>query len=88
LNSPKSISHRKINLNLLLTPNPQLNSDPACFVFRSFSSPVFLGFVQRLGEGHLVNGGFQEGSVPRTALTQNQALWVLENYSGMILLDS
>jgi hypothetical protein len=37
---------------------------------------------------HINNGGYQEGSVPRTALTQNQALWVLENYSGMILLDS
>ena len=28
-----------------------LNSDPACIVFRSFSSFVFLGFVQRLGAG-------------------------------------
>src|SRR5664279_4165405 len=32
-------------------PNPPLNSDPACIVFRSFSCSVFLGFVQRLGAG-------------------------------------
>jgi len=31
--------------------NPPLNSDPACIVFRSFSSSRFLGFVQRLGAG-------------------------------------
>ena len=31
--------------------NPTLNSDPACVVLRSFSSFVFLGFVQRLGAG-------------------------------------
>jgi hypothetical protein len=36
----------------------------------------------------LDDGGYQEGTVPRIALTQNEALWVLENYSGMILLDS
>jgi len=32
-------------------PNPSLNSDPACAVFRSFSSFRYLGFVQRLGAG-------------------------------------
>jgi hypothetical protein len=37
--------------SLLEAPNPPLNSDPACFVFRSFSCSVFLGFVQRLGAG-------------------------------------
>jgi hypothetical protein len=36
---------------LILQPNPALNSDPACIVFRSFSSFVFLGFVHRLGAG-------------------------------------
>ena len=36
---------------LLGVPNLPLNSDPACIVLRSFSSFVFLGFVQRLGAG-------------------------------------
>ncbi len=31
--------------------NPQLNSDPACAGFRSFSSFRYLGFVHRLGAG-------------------------------------
>ena len=30
-------------------PNPPLNSDPACIVFRSFSSPCVLGSAQRFG---------------------------------------
>jgi hypothetical protein len=32
-------------------PNPALNSDPACIVFRSFSSFRFLDFAQRFGAG-------------------------------------
>ena len=32
-------------------PNPSLYSDPACIVFRSFSSFVFLGFAQHLDAG-------------------------------------
>jgi len=32
-------------------PNPPLNSDPACIVFRSLSSFRFLGSAQRLGAG-------------------------------------
>jgi len=32
-------------------PNPQLNSDPACIVIRSFSTTRLLGFAQRLGAG-------------------------------------
>ena len=32
-------------------PNPPLNSDPACIVFRSLSASRFLGFAQRLGAG-------------------------------------
>ena len=34
-------------------PNLTLNADPACIVFRSFSSSRFLGFAQRLGAGGL-----------------------------------
>ena len=32
-------------------PNPALNSDPACIVFRSLSAPRFLGSAHRLGAG-------------------------------------
>jgi len=35
----------------LCLPIPPLNSDPACIVFRSFSSSVYLGFAKRLGAG-------------------------------------
>ena len=40
-----------IELGGSYAPNPPLNSDPACIVFRSFSSPCFLGSAQRLGAG-------------------------------------
>jgi hypothetical protein len=33
------------------TPNPALNSDPACIAFRSLSTFRFLGSVHRLGAG-------------------------------------
>ena len=35
----------------VMGPNPPLNSDPACFGFRSLSTSRFLGFVHRLGAG-------------------------------------
>ena len=34
-----------------ITPNPPLNSDPACIAFRSLSTSRYLGFVQRFGAG-------------------------------------
>jgi len=49
-----------------------------------------IGRIPQVIQGYrtpINNGGYQEGRFPRTALTQNQALWVLENYSGMIFLD-
>jgi len=33
------------------SPNPRLNSDPACVAIRSLSTSRFLGSVQRLGAG-------------------------------------
>jgi hypothetical protein len=54
LSFPYSFSHPYLlsfTYGLGSGPNLSLNSDPACIVFRSFSSFVFLGFVQRLGAG-------------------------------------
>ena len=36
---------------LVGVPNPPLNSDPACIVFRSFFSSRYLGSAHRLGAG-------------------------------------
>jgi hypothetical protein len=33
------------------TPNPPLNSDPACIAFRSLSASRFLGSAHRLSAG-------------------------------------
>jgi len=33
------------------SPNPPLNSDPACIAFRSLSAFRFLGSAQRFGAG-------------------------------------
>jgi len=39
-------------------PNPPLNSDPACIVFRPYSSPCFLGSARRLGA---IGAGYPQG---------------------------
>jgi len=36
---------------IIHSPNPPLNSDPACIAFRSLSTSRFLGFVHHLGAG-------------------------------------